>query len=209
MAGQMPPSNIDPSDLWAQITAMPRAHKIVKSPLKLPDGSEAEMIMQVLTQEEAQLCTIETERFTRKMLKDSNTAMPKSDEKSEGYNNLYETRCAAEILFKACRQIKDINKPFFPGVNELSKKLTTDQIGCLMNQYLIIQQELGPIVSEMEQYEFDAWIEKLATGGSAHFLGLLTLGARNQLTMYMASQLHSLRTDKCLPISQQEEKAQK
>ena len=189
----MPPTNIDPSDLWAQITALPRAHRVIESPLML-NGNPVPIAMVVLTQEESQLCTVEAERFTRKMLKDG--GLPKSDEMSEGYRNLYETRAAAEILYKACKKSTDLTKSFFPSVSEIAKRLTTDQIGVLMQQYILVQQEVGPIISKMTPEEFDAWVEKLATGGSAHFLGLLTSAAQNQFILSMACRLHSLQTGK-------------
>lgn len=196
----MPPKNIDASDLWVQLTMLPRAHRIIESPLML--GDEAiPMAMMVLTQSESQECTIEAERFTRKMLKE----VPKSDEMSEGYRNLYETRAAAEILFRACRKHNKVEEKFFPSVNDIAKKLTTDQIGVLMQQYIVVQQELGPIVAKMSQEEFDAWVEKLAKGGSAHFLGFLTSAAQNQFIVSMASQLYKLQMDKCsatLPLEE-------
>lgn len=194
---QMPPKNIESSDLWAQIIQQPRAFRIIDSPLKLNDGSPVPIAIWVLTQEESQICTIEAERFTRKMLKEQGGEIPKSNEMSEGYHNLYETRAQAEILAKACRNPADLLKPFFPSVPAISKKLTTDEIGVLLNQYIIIQQEIGPIVSHMEEYEFNAWIEKLAKGGSASFLGSLTSAAQNQFIMSMANQLWKLQMDKC------------
>jgi hypothetical protein len=205
MAGQLPPKDITPTDLWTLITQTPRANKLIESPLQLPDGSYAPMLIWVLTQEESQLCTIEAEKFTRKMLKEKGDGVPRNDEVSEGYRNLYETRAAVEILNKACRKATDITKPFFPTAQEISKKLTTDQIGCLMREYIIVQQELGPIVSQMEQYEFNAWVEKLAKGGSAHFLGFLTSEAQNQFIVAMASQLYKLQMDKCSLILPPEE----
>lgn len=201
---QMPPKNIDPDDLWSQIITLPRAHRVIESPLELPDGTKAQIAIMVLTQEESQICTIEAEKFTKKMLKE-NGGVPKSDEKSEGYSTLYENRSAIEVLFKCCRRVGKLDKSFFPSVGEMTKRLTTDQIAVLFREYLIVQQEIGPIISNMTKEELDAWVEKLAKGGSAHFLGFLTLAAQNQFILYMACQLYSLQTGKCLPISQPDE----
>ena len=197
----MPPVNIDAVDLWVELSKLPRAHRIVESPLKLSDGTAIPLAMMVLTQEESQQCTIAAEAFTRKMLKE----IPKSEEKSEGYSNLYETRAAAEILYRSCHKHNKLNEKFFPTVNDIAKKLTTDQIGVLMKQYIVVQQELGPIVSHMSQEEFDAWVEKLAKGGSASFLGFLTSEAQNQFILSMAKRLWSLQMDKCSVTSQPEE----
>lgn len=199
----MPPKNIDPSDLWAQLIQLPRPHRIIESPLVLADGSKVPMGMWVLLDEETTVATMEADKWTKKMLKENGQTI-KNDEKSTAYDELYNTRSALEILHKACRKAHKIEERFFSTVQEMSKKLTTDQIGCLLREYFVIQQELGPIIANMEQYEFDAWVEKIAEAGSAHFLGLLTLGAQNQFIVSMACQLHSLQTDKCSLITQQE-----
>lgn len=200
----MPPKNIDPTDLWAQITQMPRAHRIIESPLVLPDGSKVPMGIWVLTQEESQLCIMEADKWTKKMLKENGQTY-RSDEKTKSYDDLFETRATMEVLFKACRKAHKVEEKFFSTVADMAKKLTTDQIGTIFREYLIVQQEIGPIIDKMEQYEFDAWVEKIAVGGSAHFLGLLTLGAQNQFIVSMACQLHNLQMDKCSLTTQPEE----
>jgi hypothetical protein len=190
MNNNMPPSNIDPSDLWSQIIALPRAHRIVDTPLTL-NGVSVPIAMWVLTGDESDLCAIEAEKYARKMLKDN---IPGKNEVAEGYETLYNRKATVELLFRACRRVNDLSKPFFPSVAAISKSLTTDQISVLMKTYLIIQQEIGPIIARMSQNEFDAWVETIAKGGISHFLGSTTSGAQIQFITSLACQLHSLQT---------------
>jgi hypothetical protein len=190
---QMPPSESDLSarDLWAQITAIPRPHRIVDFPRNGPDGKPiAQFAMMVLTQDESMLATASTERWVKKLLKD-NGCLPGKDEVSGGYHVLFENRASLEILFRSAKRIDDLSKPFFPTVDTIGARLTTDEIGVLMTSYLHVQSQLGPILSEMGQDEVDAWIERLAKGGSSNPLPFLSLGALSHLVTSMASRLWS------------------
>jgi hypothetical protein len=185
----MPPDNIEPADLWAQICKKERAYKVIDSPLTLADGSKVPIAMQVLTQQECAVATIEAENFTKKALKNKDNSLSK-DEMNNGYDTIYENRAMIEILFEACRTaVPEVNlgKKFFSTKESMARNLTTDQLAVLFREYVIVQQELGPIVSQMEQYELEAWIEKLVNGGSCYPLASLTSVAVNQLTMYMAN----------------------
>jgi len=199
----MPPTESDVSakDLWAQITAMPRPHRIVAFPRTGPDGKPmAEVAMMVLTQDESTLATASADRHVRKLLKD-NSAMPGKDEAAGSYSTLFENRASQEILYRATKRRDDLTKPFFPTVDTIGAKLTTDEIGVLMMSYLLVQSQLGPIVSEMGTDEMEAWIERLAIGGGANPLPFLSLGAQSLLMSSMASRLWLSRTDNNSPGS--------
>lgn len=202
---QTPPPDIEPADLWQQITAMPRAHRPVDFPRKGPDGAAvAQVAVVVLTQEETMAANLQADRHVRKLMQDAKS-LPNRNEMSGGYSNLFEMRASMEILFRACRRSGDLGKPFFPIVEAIGKSLTTDEIAVLMNQYVRVQAELGPIVSKMDQEEVDVWIERLATGGSAFPLDSLSSGALTALVMSMASRLWILSTDNSSPGSPPEE----
>ncbi|WP_437767184.1 hypothetical protein WMF27_20510 [Sorangium sp. So ce281] len=202
----MPPpeSEISAAELWLQITSVPRPYRLVPFPRKAPDGKAiGEIAMVVLTQEESMAATASTERFVRKMLKEQG-ALPQNGEVSAGYSTLFENRCSCEVLFRACKRKEDISRPFFPSIEAVAQKLTTDEIGVLMFNYTRVQSELGPIVGKMSQEEMDAWIERLAVGGSSFPLDSLSLAARSQLMLYMASQLYSSRMASSSPGTQPE-----
>jgi hypothetical protein len=195
---QMPPTNISATDLWMQITAMPRPHRIVDFPRTDPNGQPvAQVAIVVLTQQESFAVSTSTERFVKKMLKD-NGATASRDERSDGYETLYETRACIEILWRACKKADDPTKNFFPTVEAIAQ-LTTDEVGVLFRAYGTVRIEIGPVVQMMTQEEYDAWIERLAVGGSAVPLSFMTLAAQTELLMYSARQLHASRMDNSSP----------
>ena len=177
---------LTPSELWVQITAMPRPHRTVDFP-RMNDKGEpvAQMSMQVLTQEEQITTAIEAERFARKHIKD----MPKSDEPRRGYDDVYNNQAACELLFRACRRIDDLAMPFFPSPSEIRQKLTPDEVGVLFRSYLIVQTEVGPILASMSEDEVTAIIKRLQEGGSAFPLAFLSPDSQIALVLSMAKRL--------------------
>src|SRR5690606_13729281 len=123
----MPPKDIQPADLWAQITAMPRAHRIVDFPRKNPDGTPmGQIAIVVLTQEEEMKCNAETGKFIRKFLKDNGGQIPNVNEQDYSFKNLHEMQASIEILFRCCKSAEDISKNFFPTKEAISKYLPKD-----------------------------------------------------------------------------------
>ncbi|MDI3282113.1 hypothetical protein QHF83_02285 [Polyangium sp. 15x6] len=201
----MPPKDIKPYDLWEQITALPRPHRVVPFPRFNEDGeSLGDIAMVVLTQEEVTAANISAEKYVRKTFKDNVGEIPMVNEKSEGYANLFSSRASTEILFRACRKVDDVEKAFFPSREAIGQRLTTDEVAVLMNHYMRVQSELGPIVSNMSQEEMDAWVEMLAEGGNAYPLDLLSSVQLTTLLVYMASQLHASRKANSSPGTQPE-----
>lgn len=198
-----PPSAIPPSELWVQMVQMPRPFRLVDVPrkdpvTKLPIGQIA---VWILTQEETMICQAAADTFARKSMKDG---VPKNNEASEGYTNLYRNAAAVEVLFRACRRMNDLKMPAFPSPGEMRKNFSHDEIGILMDHYHRVQSEIGPYVSECSAEELDAWIRVLEEGGSRHFLDLLTSETKEALVERLVSRLSSLRTAIGSPGSPQE-----
>lgn len=202
----MPPKDIKPSDLWSQITALPKPHRIVDFPRKGPDGTPiAQLAMVVLTQEEEQLANLDTSKFLRKLLKDNHGQIPAPHEQDFAFKNLHELQAAIEILYRACRDAEDITKKFFPTKQAIGQHLTTDEVAILLRHYARTQAEIGPITSQMSQEEMDAWIDVLATGGTEYPLDYLSSAPATGFLMYMASQLYNLRKDRSSPTAPPED----
>lgn len=180
--------NLNPQQLWAAITETPRPSVVVDFPRNGADGKPiGQLRIQVLTQEEQLLCSAEAERFTKKAIKD----LPKTDEAQLGYQNVYNNSAAVEVLFHACRRVDDPKEPFFPSREALKKYLTPDEVGILMMHYYTTQSELGPIVAHLSKEEVDAWVEKLAEGGSRYPLDLLSSEALKDLAFSLACRIHN------------------
>ena len=182
---------LTPSELWTQIIVMPRPHRTVDFP-RLGENGEpvGQITMQVLTQEEQITASIESERFTRKHLKE----MPKSSEPHRGYDDTYNNQAACELLFRACRRADDVTKPFFPSPAAIRQNLTPDEVGVLVRSYYIVQDEVGPIIASMSEEEVTAWIKRLGDGGSAVPLAFISPEQQSRLALSMALRLYTSAT---------------
>lgn len=191
-----PPANLTAAELWSQITQAPRQSREVDFP-RTKDGTATggpicTLRMWVLTQAETEAASAETEKRVRKALADSKA---NRDEPTRGYEELYNQFAAVELLFRACRMAEDLKAPFFPQKAWIEQHLTTDEVAVLVNQYMVIKGELGPIVAELSEEETEAWIEKLREGGRWSPLGRLSWGALTTLLRSMASRLPASPTD--------------
>ena len=203
----------DPVDVWAQVTTLPRAHRVVPFPRADIDGvSVGTVAMSVLTGDETHLANLNAENFMRKEYKRVFGEMPKRDEVTDAQRDMAYSRVTREILFRSCKKAgecvpdergvcttsHDAFVAFFPTIEAVGK-LTTDEQAVLMVHYMQTQAEVGPIHSAMSQEEMDAWVELLGKGGSRAPLASLSSGAASELLMYMASRLSNSRTDSCSP----------
>lgn len=198
-------------DLWAQITALPRPSRAVPFPRNWPEGlpeghaghgKAGEPVdtvhIVVLTHAEQMAAMATAEDVAKKACKEA----PKRGEDNLGYENLYGNASTVEILFRACKRA-DLKTPYFLGTKAVHANLTLDELGVLMSQYLITQEQLGPLTSRMSAGEVDAWLSRLEKAGAdASPLAFLSSGARNELLMHLASRVLSSKTATSSPGSQ-------
>lgn len=186
---------ISASDLWLALTALPRPHKKVPFPRNMPgtDDPVGELAIWPLSQEEQMAANAEADRFTKKLLKDPQ----QKDQANLGYHHTYGNETAVQVLYRACRDPKDISRPAFPSPSLMRAKLSTDEIGVLFNQYCTVASEIGPIVAYMSNEERESWIARLAEGGSAFPFDSLSWEQQRNLVSFMASQLVSCWTAMC------------
>lgn len=189
----MPPKDVTGAQMWAEITQCPREFRLVPFP-RAWKGEQVEVAMVILTQEESFLANLAAEKNVRKMLRDDMPA--KGSDMTEGYVKLFELAAGPEILFRACRNPLDIGKPFFRTREEISKFLTTDEIGILLREYTMVRVEMGPILTELTADEMDAWIDRLTEAEDLYPLVLLDAELLNRALRTMVSRLKALRTEK-------------
>ena len=187
-----------PDDLWLQITQLPRPHRIIDIPRLNPITGEAvgQIAIWILTQEESMVCQKAADQHARTMLKEN---APKAGEVSQGYDDLYRNEAANQVLFRACRRVKDLRYSAFPSPGEIRKHFTADEVGVLMNHYNTIRAQLGPIVAELTVDELDAWTGRLMEGGATYFLDLLSSEAKTALIEHLVSRLRSSATGTTSP----------
>ena len=196
-------SELPPNQLWAEIMAVPRPHRLVDFPRQNPvtKAPFGQVAILVLTQEEQMAASASAERFTRQLLKES----PKQDDAKRGYDDIYSNAAATEILFRACKRKEDLVSPFFPSAESIRRVMSLDEVSILMNHYFTAQVEMGPIVSQISTEEIEAWIKRLGEGGSSFPLDFLSLDALKSLALSLACLLHKSSMSKSSPGSQLDE----
>lgn len=194
-----PPKDIEPSSLWLKLSGKERPFKLVDFPRNDENGEPiGQLAIRILTQEEQMAATAAAEKLAKELLKDG-----KKDE--IGYERLFTDAVCLEVLFRACRDPEDQVRSAFPSVKQIQKALTTEECAVLFSHYLTVQMELGPIVISMSDEEIEAWITRLAEGGSAFPFDLLSSDLQKIVLLSMAFQLRSSATDKSSAGSQLEE----
>lgn len=201
--GKGPPADMEASALWLALTSVPRPHRVVPMPRKIPgtDMPVGNVAIWPLTQEEHHSANANADQEAKRLFKDT----PKTDERGIGYQNMFANELAVQQLWRACRDPEDISKPAFPSPSMLRHALTTDEIGILYNHFLTTQVEVGPIVAHLSDDEFEAWVRRIAEGGSAFPFDLLSWDLRTTLVVFMASRLVDFWTATSSAGSQQGE----
>lgn len=194
-----PPTDIAPNALFEALCQMPRPFRVVDVPRKDPSGNmPLQVHMQVLTQQERMVAVAAAEKFAQRALrsasKDEESFLPRKNQSSQGYEDLYTNELSLQLLFRACRQVNQPRSPWFPTADAMRKELTGDEIGVLTSTYHLVQAEVGPIVTSMDEGELDEWIELLAQGAGTVPLGRLSSGALIELVMRLVSRLSTSST---------------
>lgn len=185
----LPSKDVPASELWLKLASQERPSQVVDFPRKGDDGEAVGQVrIRILTQEEQMVCASAAEKLTREHLKDS-----KKDEL--GYERLYTDAICVEVLFRACRDIEDVKRSAFPSPKAIRGQLTTEECAMLFQHYLTVQLQLGPTVIEMSDEELEAWITRVAEGGSSFPFDLLATDLQKLLLLHMAYQLRTSPTD--------------
>ncbi len=102
----------------------PRQHSLVPFPKKLEDGTEFEVAMMLLSADEVYTVKTEAEKQVKAKL---GGALPKRDEFSKAYFELYNDFQTLNTVFLSCRNPFNLQKPFFPNRDAITKILTNDE----------------------------------------------------------------------------------
>lgn len=184
---------VSDSELWVLLNSAKRPHKVVDFPRKNPFTGEplGKVAIWPLTQGEIIIAKAAATAYARECIKEKFDAV----EKVEGYVQVFEDASMTELIYRFCRRPENTDLPVFPRAADVRAKLTSDECSVLINDYAIIQIELGPIVAHMTDVEFELIIERLKRGGSYSPLASLSLEQRIALTMYMVDRYVTLPTD--------------
>lgn len=184
---------VAPSDLWLALTQVPRPYKVVPLPRFLPGTRDpiGEVAMWPLTQQEQMACNAGADKFARELLREAQ----KKDEQNLGYTHTFANETAVQVLARACRDASNLpdslSRPAFPSPKLMRETFTTDEIGVLFSAYTTVQAEVGPIIANMSQEEFEAYVLKLEEGGSTLPFDSLSWETQRTLVRSLASQVVS------------------
>lgn len=157
----MPPKGIPANELWLAMSQMPRPHRVVDLPRKGENGKPlGQVAIRALTQAEQLQAGIEAEKLVR-------FELPNGTREHAGYEVAYSNAAAVAQLWRAVREVSDLDKPFAPSPKDMRAVFTTDEIGALYSSFLDVCAEIGPIIGALTKDECEAWIDRLIQGGEA------------------------------------------
>ena len=204
-SGAAKPDQLPPSELWIKLSSTSRPTKEVPFPRKDPATGEpiGMMLMRPLTQGEILAAQASAEIFAKSLLQEHPDLVGHIQN-----SPIYENACACEFIFRSCRRIDNPTLPIFPtaaSVRDPNVGLTNDECSVLMDQYEIVQYELGPIASYMTEEAQEALIKRLREGGSAVPLASISSAQRIALIMHLVSRHPTSPTDRSSVGSPQDE----
>jgi hypothetical protein len=193
-----PPIDIEAEELWRNIcrTDEPNAryYEVVDFPRNDRDTGKplGELAIWPLKDNEITQAKAEATKYARALIKEKKETF-EAHEYIEGYQQVFSDACATEMVWRFCRNVKDRSVAAFPTAAACRLHLSGDEKAVLCNAYALVQVKFGPIVSGMTVEDYDAWIQRLAEGGSATPLAFLTWEQRTELLMHSASLLYALQ----------------
>ncbi|HEY2516946.1 MAG TPA: hypothetical protein VGI39_39010 [Polyangiaceae bacterium] len=191
-----PPEHISPGELVAMLEQVPRPSKKVDYPRKMPgtDTSIGEIAIVPATQQEQILAQAAAELYTQEVLRNKKDPSKSVDATTLGYANVYKNAATVELLYRTCRKpTSKLDDNAFPSPQWMRHNMLADEVGVLMNLYLRVQIECGPILAYLTNEECDLWIEKLAAGARTDPLGSLSSGALIDLILRLVFHLRNSR----------------
>lgn len=150
-------------NLWAKMFQRERPSLDFDFPV---NGNEETLKMKVieLTAEESTIGEMDAVKRVQALFKGN---MPQKVD----YESMYNKYNAANIIYRTCRNINDINFKIFPTVDAVLKYLSVDQMGVIMNYYYDLMATKGCIRAISDPIELEMTIQKLIEDGTnARFL---------------------------------------
>ena len=200
----LPSPNVTAAQLWAELVKVPVPFRDVDFPRFKPGTEEpiCKVRLKSLTQAEIMAANVDTERKVRRLLKDGDATVPKSDEIAKGYHELFANCAAVEILFRSCKDPSDeqVLRPFFQSKEDIQAHLLPREIGTLMLQYQHMEAEIGPAIDRMRsEEEMEAWTMQVVRGGSQDPFFLVSQLTLIDLATFLAWRLYGSPAAKSSP----------
>jgi hypothetical protein len=193
-----PPEGVKPSALWLKLQETPAPSEIVPFPRRGRDGKPiGHLRIMVLTAKQFAMCQMNAHHDAVNRHK-----WDTAEKQQQAIPAEIIADCVArQVLCMACTVVEpdgdaDMGEKVayakaFPSPESLLE-LSKDELAVLFSLYGMVQAKWGPVLIGMSDDQQDAWIARLAEGGSAFPLRLLDSHQRDQLTLSVAKKLWSL-----------------
>lgn len=192
---QGPPKDIDASELWLALTAIPLPHEVVDFPVKDPvmGRSIAKVAIVPLAPEELWACRKLAWDYAAKYVEEK----PEAGKESSVFKEIMGDEATVQILYRALRDPNDktLDRRALPAPAVMRRKpFTGDILGVLLKMYLTTCVKCGPIVATMTEDEIKAWLDALEEGAAAFPFEVLSLGMLTDLLQHSVARCKVLRT---------------
>lgn len=197
----MPPTDVNPGDLFGRLCQSPRPTTVVDFPRKDPVSGKpvAQMRLVALTMADHDDARLQAKETIKEHVKDRGDLSIKLVEEILG------DLVARFILMKACRWTKAVKGredkadgtqyPYvFAELGDFEKaQISADELAVLFSMWEKFQHDSGPMYCDVAtEEELNAWIVRLAQGASDHPLSRISLPQLADLTVLLARRAYSL-----------------
>ena len=200
---QGPPKDVDASELWLALTAIPLPHEVVDFPVKDPvmGKSLGKVAIVPLSPEELWACRKLAWDYAAKYVDEK----PEAGKESTVFKEIMGDEATVQILYRALRDPNDkkLERRALPAPAVMRRKpFTADILGVLLKQYLTTCVKCGPIVATMTEAEINAWLDALEEGAAAFPFEVLSQGMLTDLLQHSVARCKKLRAGSGLPGQQ-------
>ncbi len=191
----LPPNDMEPSELFAKLMETPAPSEVIDFPRKNADGQSAGRVrIMVLAHDRHQEAQIKVHRHFKEKKYTADEMRTTTLEEVIG------DAVAKELIALAC-----FSENIIPGTDHSPRyarifrngddvgKITADEIKVLFNAYMMVQYKYSPYAGAVDGDDhLNAWIKRLAEGGSAFPLAQCSWHQLIELVMLLASRGHTL-----------------
>ena len=193
----LPPSDIEPSELFRKLTEAPRPSDVIDYPRKDGDGNAlARVRLQVLNTAEFDLARQKATEWFGKKFPNKDSRVIDTAREMLGDRTAKEVLAIACISDKAITGSEETGRPLynrlFSSANDLDE-VTADELTVLWVAQQAVQYRYGPYEGNIDSEEqVNAWMQVLVEGATAVPLAALSWHQLTELIMCLAERAYSL-----------------
>lgn len=194
---------VSPSELWTKLCE-PRPSEVIPFPRKDKQGnSVGDIRIQVLRMEDHNRARLLATKALKDSVKEAGLAdLTRDENETESVKEVLGDLIANELLCMACLSVEshgedEMGNPIYARIFHTPKQirsvLTADETVILFNAYRQVQWNYGPFEKTLnDDDDIEAWVTRLAEGGSEFPLLVLPLPQLAELTLGLSEKIYSL-----------------